>query len=108
MAEIGNSYWRADAAGNEEEAESMYKKALALKEKHLGLDSLERAETLSDIAALCQARGSLSEAETMLMEALRINQLLLGTDDPAVAQLENRIAGLCPPPLSRIPDSDDA
>jgi tetratricopeptide (TPR) repeat protein len=92
------------ALGKEDEAERMYKISLAIKEKHSGLDAMERADTMSDLAALYQAQGRLSEAETMLTEALRINQLLLGQESPAVEELMNRMAGLYPPPLSPIPD----
>lgn len=60
--------------GHDDQAEPIYKRAIALMEKGTGLDSVEIAPVLNNLAALDQRQGRFSEAEPLFQRAIAIFQ----------------------------------
>src|SRR5581483_8150996 len=60
-----------------EQAEALYKRALHLREQHLGQDHPETAETLHDLAIFRQKQGHLNEALSLAERTLKIRSQLL-------------------------------
>jgi serine/threonine-protein kinase len=85
------------------EAEPLFAEALALRERQLGPESLEVAESLHDLgrARLLQSRV---DAEPLLRQAVALREKILGPDDPAVAEALQTLGTF----LSRIPASQEA
>jgi tetratricopeptide (TPR) repeat protein len=81
-------------AGNYAEAEPLFQRALALREKLLGPDDPNVATSLNNLAALYQVQGRYAEAETLLKRSLAIDETALGPDDPGVATDLNNLAVL--------------
>lgn len=63
-----------------DEAEALYREAIAVQEKLLGEDSDVLARTCSNFGLLLRDLGRLDEAEAMLVRALRIRERQLGVD----------------------------
>lgn len=66
------------------DAERLYKRALQIREKLLGPNHLEVAQTLSDLAAWCQK--GLKDSEPLNKRALEIREKALGPEHSDVAQ----------------------
>ena len=76
------------------EAEPLYRRALAIREKVLGPDHLDVAKTLSSLASLFYRVQNYPErAEPLLKRALAILEKNLGPEDPEVAGMLNSLAG---------------
>ena len=73
-----------EAQGRRADAEPLYKRALAIEEKTLGLDHSYGAVSLNNLAVLYQARGRYADAEPLYKRALA-REKTLGPDDPDVA-----------------------
>jgi tetratricopeptide (TPR) repeat protein len=74
--------------GQLEEAETMLRRALDIRENALGLDAPRVAVTLHNLAMVLQGLGEheqLEEAEALLRRALTIEEHALGVDAPKVA-----------------------
>lgn len=84
---------RADQ-GHDEEAEPLYKRAMALMEKGKGLDSVEVAPVLNNLAALYQRQGRFAEAEPLFKRALHVREKNLSRAHPDVGQALNNLATL--------------
>ncbi|MCP3474050.1 CHAT domain-containing protein [Bradyrhizobium sp. CCGUVB1N3] len=82
------------AQGHDDQAEPLYKRAVALLEKSLGLDTPEIAPELNNLAALYQRQQRFAEAEPLFKRALAIYQKAGGPEHPAVATLLNNIGQL--------------
>lgn len=79
--------------GKYSEAEPLFKRALAIREKTLGPTNPDVASSLNNLAALYHDEGKYSEAEPLYKRALAIWEKALGSDHPDVAQsLENYAA----------------
>ena len=76
------------------DAEQMYRHALIIKEKTLGLDHPDVAVSLNNLAELYRAQGKFSEADPLYRRALAIQEKVLGPDHPAVAVSLNNLAEL--------------
>lgn len=80
--------------GQYEKAQSLAKRALAIKEKVLGSEHLEVAKSLNNLAILYWFRGNYAEAEPLHKRALAIREKVLGPEHPEVAKSLNNLATL--------------
>jgi tetratricopeptide (TPR) repeat protein len=87
----GNELYQA---GKYAEAEPLYKRALEIREKALGPDHPDVAQSLNGLAELYRAQGRYAEAEPLFKRALAIFEKALGPDHPDVAQSLNGLAEL--------------
>ena len=71
--------------GDYVQAESHYKKALAIREQHLGYDHLRTASTYDSLARLYTVLGRYEEAGSLYRKALTIRERTLGPEHPVVA-----------------------
>jgi len=67
------------------EAESLHKRALAIKKEALGPDHADVATSLNNLAALYHAQEEYAQAEPLYKSALVINEKVLGLDHLSVA-----------------------
>jgi tetratricopeptide (TPR) repeat protein len=79
---------------NYKEAESLYRRALAISEVSLGPNHPTVAIDLDNLASLLQETNRLSEAEPLVRRALAIDEASLGPNHPAVAVDLNNLAVL--------------
>ncbi|KJC54863.1 hypothetical protein UB31_04450 [Bradyrhizobium sp. LTSP849] len=80
--------------GHDDQAEPIYKRAIALMEKGTGLDSVEIAPVLNNLAALDQRQSRFAEAEPLFKRALAIREKALSREHPDVGQSLNNLATL--------------
>jgi len=84
-----------DAQGKYAEAEPLYKRALAIREKILGPEHPRLAITLNNLALFYRAQGKYAEAKPLYKWMLAIWEKALGPEHPRVAtSLENYAAVL--------------
>ncbi len=70
--------------GDDAEAEQIYKRALAIKEKVLGPDHPDVAMTLNNLVVLYKSQGKYTEAEPLYRRTLSIFEKALGPTHPNV------------------------
>ena len=80
--------------GKYDEAEPLYQRALAIREKSLGSDHPDVATSLNNLAVLYSDQGRYDEAEPLYQRALAIREKSLGADHPDVATSLNNLAQL--------------
>ncbi|MBR0739868.1 CHAT domain-containing protein [Bradyrhizobium liaoningense] len=80
--------------GRDDLAEPLYKRAIALLEKSLGLDTPLVAAELTNLAALYQRQGRFAEAEPLFRRALAVHEKSLSREHPDVGQALNNLATL--------------
>ncbi|MBR0966353.1 CHAT domain-containing protein [Bradyrhizobium diazoefficiens] len=80
--------------GRDDQAEPLYKRAIALMEKGMGLDSVEIAPVLNNLAALDQRQSRFAEAEPLFKRALAIREKALSREHPDVGQSLNNLGTL--------------
>ena len=80
--------------GHDDQAEPIYKRAIALMERGTGLDSVEIAPLLNNLAALDQRQSRFGEAEPLFKRALAIREKVLSREHPDVGQSLNNLATL--------------
>ena len=68
-----------DNQGRYADAEPLYKRALAVREKTLGPDHPDVAQTLNNLALLYYNQGRYAEAEPLYKRALAIYEKALGS-----------------------------
>ncbi|MCP4050602.1 MAG: tetratricopeptide repeat protein, partial [bacterium] len=71
--------------GTYAEIEPLYKRALKINEKALGVDHPDVAISLNNLAELYYNQGRYKEAEPLYRHALKTLKQTLGTDHPEVA-----------------------
>ena len=76
------------------EAEPPYQRALAIREKVLGPDHPDVAQSLNNLAALYHEQGKHATAEPLYQRALAIREKALGPEHPDVATCLNNLAEL--------------
>jgi len=76
------------------EAERLFQRALAIRERVLGPDHPDVAESLNDLAALYCHQGKYKEAEPLSQRALAITEKARGPEHPHVAIRLNNLAAL--------------
>jgi tetratricopeptide (TPR) repeat protein len=74
------------------EAEPLFKRAIALVEKTLGKEHPELAVNLNDLASLYQTQGKYQEAEPLYQRAITIGEKTLGPEHPNLAIRLNNLA----------------
>jgi tetratricopeptide (TPR) repeat protein len=74
------------------DAESQYKRSLAIHEKALGPDHPDVALALNNLATLYDDQGKYTETEPLYTRSLAIREKALGPDHPDVAQSLNNLA----------------
>ena len=82
------------AQGRYAEAEPLYKRALAIREKALGPDHPDVGTSLNNLAGLYRAQGRYAEAEPLYKRGLAITEKALGPDHPDVGTSLNNLAVL--------------
>jgi eukaryotic-like serine/threonine-protein kinase len=80
--------------GRYDQAEPLLEKALALRRKTFGPQSLEVAESLEHLALLKLERSQLKDAEALLRRSLALKRRLLGDQDLDVAKTLNELGNL--------------
>ncbi|MBH5390530.1 CHAT domain-containing tetratricopeptide repeat protein [Bradyrhizobium diversitatis] len=80
--------------GRDDLAEPVYKRAIALMEKSLGLDTGLIAPELNNLAALYQRQGRFAEAEPLFKRALAVSEKSLSREHPDVGRALNNLAAL--------------
>src|SRR6202790_1229752 len=78
--------------GDYAEAEPLYKEALEIRQKVLGRDHPDTAQSLNNLAGLYKATGDYAKAEPLYKEALEIYQKVLGREHPDTATSLNNLA----------------
>ncbi|RJP18113.1 MAG: TIR domain-containing protein [Candidatus Omnitrophota bacterium] len=76
------------------EAEMLYRRALAIREKVLGGEHPDTATSLNNLAGLYNSQGRYEEAEPLCRRALAIREKVLGGEHPDTAISLNNLAGL--------------
>ena len=72
--------------GRDDLAEPLYKRAIALMEKSLGLETPLISAELTNLAALYQRQGRLAEAEPLFKRALAVSEKGLSREHPDVGR----------------------
>ena len=80
--------------GRYAEAEPLFKRSLAIREKALGPDHPDVGTSLNNLAVLYQSQGRYADAEPLLKRSLAIAEKALGPDHPDVGTSLNNLAGL--------------
>ena len=83
--------------GRYAEAEPLYKRSLAIREKALGPDHPDVGTALNNLALLHHTQGRYAEAEPLYKRSLAIREKALGPDHPYVAQSLNNLGELYRP-----------
>ncbi len=83
-------YYRAQYG----EAEPLFKRAIAIGEKTLGLEHPDLAARLNNLALLYQAQGNYEEAEPLYQRALAIREQRLGPTHPNTQMARENYASL--------------
>ncbi len=76
------------------DAEPLFKRSLAIREKALGPAHLDVAQGLNNLAGLYQAQGRYADAEPLYKRSLAIREKALGSGHPDVALGLNNLAAL--------------
>jgi tetratricopeptide (TPR) repeat protein len=75
-------------------ARRYYERALAIREKALGSDHIDIANSLNNLGGLLYRMGDLATARPYLERALRIFEKALGPDHPHTRTARNNLAAL--------------
>ena len=78
----------------------LYKRSLAIREKALGPDHPDVAQSLNNLAVLYRDQGRYADAEPLYKRSLAINEKALGPDHPDVAHIAEQSGGALPRPRS--------
>jgi tetratricopeptide (TPR) repeat protein len=78
-----------------DEAEGLYRRALAIREKVLGDDHPDVAHTLTNLSLVYSLQRKFGEAEGVLRRALEIQTRALGDSDFSVGATLNLLASAC-------------
>jgi Flp pilus assembly protein TadD len=82
------------STGRYAEAEPLYVRSLAIREKELGANHPDTATSLNNMAALYESTGRYAEAEPLLIRSLAIREQELGANHPDTATSLNNLASL--------------
>ena len=90
------------AQGKYAEAEPLYLRALAIREKQLGAEHPHVANSLNSLAILYQSQGKYTEAEPLYQKAIAICSEKLGENHPNTQTVKNNYNLM----LSQLPDEE--
>ena len=91
---LGNLALRYHHQGKLDEAERLYRHALAFREKFFGADHSLVATTLNNLAILCRDQGRLPEAASLFLRSLEISERVWGAEHPKVVRRVANLANL--------------
>jgi CHAT domain-containing protein/tetratricopeptide (TPR) repeat protein len=91
LNDLAASYTRQERFA---EAEPLYRRSLAIREKVLGPEHPDVGQSLNNLATLYRARGRFAEAEPLYRRSLEIRERALGSDHPDVGASSNGLGGL--------------
>ena len=91
---LGNLALRYHHQGKLDEAERLYRHALAFREKFFGADHSLVATTLNNLAILCRDQGRLPEAASLFLRSLEISERAWGAEHPKVVRRVTNLANL--------------
>ncbi|HTK11837.1 MAG TPA: toll/interleukin-1 receptor domain-containing protein [Ktedonobacteraceae bacterium] len=74
--------------------EPLFRRALAISEEILGIETSDTATLLNNLAGLYNKQGKYGQAELLYQRALQISEQHLGTEHPNTACTLNNLAGL--------------
>ncbi len=83
-----------NAQGRYAQAEPLYQRALAIREKALGPEHPDVAPSLNNLAVLYNAQGKYAQAEPLYRRSLAIREKALGPEHPNVATVLENYAAL--------------
>ena len=86
--------YRHHALATYVEARPLHERALAIREKVLGAEHPDTAESLNNLAHLLQDQGDLAGARPLFERALAIREKVLGAEHPDTAKSLNNLAHL--------------
>lgn len=93
LARVLNDYaLTLNSAGRYDEAEPLYREAMAIVEKTLGKEHPSYAASLNNLAGLHKATGRYDEAEPLFRDAMAITGATLGKEHPSYAGSLNNLA----------------
>jgi CHAT domain-containing protein/tetratricopeptide (TPR) repeat protein len=92
--ELDNRVTELYSAGRYSEAIPLAQRALAIREKTLGRDHPDVAQSLNNLAELYNSLGRYADAEPLHQQSLAIREKALGRDHPDVALSLNNLAEL--------------
>jgi CHAT domain-containing protein/Tfp pilus assembly protein PilF len=78
--------------GRDAEAEPMFKRAIAIMEKVVGLEAVDMAIELNNLAALYQRQQRYAEAEPLFKRALALSERSLPPNHPDIGRALNNLA----------------
>jgi tetratricopeptide (TPR) repeat protein len=90
LLNAAGGYFHGRAANSS--ARPLYERALAIREKALGAEHPDTAQSLNNLASLLQDRGDLAEARPLFERALAIREKALGAEHPDTAWTLNNLA----------------
>lgn len=76
------------------DAEPLCKRALEIREKHLGADHPDVAKQINNLALICQNQGKYAEVEGYYQRAIDIYRKNLGANDSNVVKTKNNLASV--------------
>jgi hypothetical protein len=76
------------------DAEPLSRRALAIREKSLGPDHPDVAQSLNTLALMLQATNRLAEVEPLVRRALAIYERSLGPDHPNTKRVRENLTAL--------------
>jgi CHAT domain-containing protein/Tfp pilus assembly protein PilF len=91
---LSTEFIRLYVAGKYDEAHPLAERALEKRERLLGPEHPDIAESLNQLAGLYYTRGIYAKAETLFQRALNIEEKVLGAEHTSVAQSYNYLAVL--------------
>jgi tetratricopeptide (TPR) repeat protein len=91
---LNNTALSRQKAGDYPGAEVLFRRALAIDEKALGMDHPEVATNLNNLGELLRAKGDYAGAEPLYRRALAIDEKALGPNHPYVANNLNNLGEL--------------
>jgi tetratricopeptide (TPR) repeat protein len=80
--------------GKSDEAEPMYRQALALREKVLGKEHPDTLTSMNNLAGLLEGQGKYDEAEPIYRQTLALMEKVLGKEHPDTLTSMINFAGL--------------
>jgi tetratricopeptide (TPR) repeat protein/CHAT domain-containing protein len=90
-AALNNLAMVHNAQGNYAQAEDLYKRALAIREKTLGTNHPEVAKVLHNLAYVYESQGKYLDAESFNKRALAIEEKIVGANHPQTAMTLNNL-----------------
>jgi len=91
---LNNLAWLYHSQGNYAAAEPLYQKSLAIREKVLGKNHPDVANSLNNLASLYSSQGKYAAAEPLYQKSLAIREKALGKDHSSFATSLNNLAVL--------------